>query len=91
MASFQTNLTVQQVQAAVDALRLAYLSGTVEVRFSDGKSQRFDSLDKIRVAIQDGEDWIRQMSGQGTGNSVSFAQHKRGDGPCGPGRLFGTW
>ena len=91
MPSFDTNLTTDQVKAAIDALRLAYLSGTLEVRFADGKSQRYQSASDMLKAIQTGEDWLKQMSGQGNGSSVSFAQHKRGDGPSGPGRLFGTW
>jgi len=76
-------LTVDQLQASVDALKLAYLSGTLEVRFSDGKSQRFQNGADVLKAIEAGEDWIRQASG-GTDVRVAFAQHKRGDGPTGP-------
>jgi hypothetical protein len=83
MASFQTNLTTEQILTQLDSLRLAYLNGVVEVRFSDGKTQRYDSLDAILRAIEAGEDWLRQMTGQ-QGSRCTFAQHKRGDGPTGP-------
>lgn len=89
MASFQTNLTPAQVLAQVDALRLAYLSGSLEVRFSDGKSMRYQSTEQMLTAIQNGEDWLRQMSGQ-QGSRCTFAEHKRGDGPTGP-TCFDTW
>lgn len=83
MSSFQTNLTPDQVLAQLDTLRMAYLSGNLEVRFSDGKSMRYQSTQQILIAIQTGEDWLRQMGGQQP-TRVTFAQHKRGDGPCGP-------
>jgi hypothetical protein len=89
MASFLTNLSSAQVQAKLDELRLAYISGVLEIRFADGKTQRYQSSADMLKAIQTTEDWLRQMNGQGGGSSVSFAQHKRGDGPSGPGRCFG--
>ena len=90
MASIPTNLTALQVQSAVDALRLAYLAQTLTVRFTDGRMVTYQSSDAMLKAIQTGEDWIRSMSGQGA-TRVAFAQHKRGDGPDGPGRLFDEW
>lgn len=90
MASFQTNLTQSQIQSALDNLRLAYLSGTLEVRFSDGKSQRFQSSADMLKAIQAGEDWLRQISGV-TDTRCTFAQHKRGDGPDGPSPYLYPW
>lgn len=89
MASFLTGLTTTQVQTSLDQLRLAYLSGVLEIRFADGKTQRYQSSTEMLKAIQTAEDWLRQMNGQGSGSSVSFAQHKRGDGPSGPGSCFG--
>jgi hypothetical protein len=83
--SIQTNLTADQILSQLDALRLAYLSGTLEVRFSDGKAQRFQSTGDILKAIQTGEDWLRTMNGT-TESRVGLAQHKRGDGPSGPSR-----
>jgi hypothetical protein len=79
-------LTATELQQRVDDLKRAYLSGVLEVRFSDGKSERFQNMSDMLKAIQTGEDWIAQAAGQ-TGNRVSFAQHKRGDGPTGPSRF----
>lgn len=88
--SIQTNLTQAQVLSALDSLRLAMLSGTLEVRFSDGKAQRFNSTKDILTAITAGEDLLREMGGQSE-TRCSFGQTKRGDGPQGAGRLFDTW
>jgi hypothetical protein len=90
MSTIQTSLTVDILQAKVDALKLAYLEGTLEIRFSDGKAQRFQNANDMLKAIETGEDWIRELANQGS-TRCSFAQHKRGDGPSGPGRLFDTW
>ena len=83
MASIQTALTFSQIQAAVDALRLAMLTGTLEVRFADGRSQTFQKISDMKVAIEAGEEMMRSLSG-GTDTRCTFAQHKRGDGPDGP-------
>jgi hypothetical protein len=81
--SLQTNLTTAQIMATLDTLRLAYLSGTLEVRFSDGRSQTFQSAKNILQAISTGEDWLRELGGT-PDTRCTFAQHKRGDGPDGP-------
>jgi hypothetical protein len=80
------DLTTDELRDRVADLKRAYLSGVLEVRFSDGKSQRFQNMGDMLKAIQTGEDWIGQAAGQNT-NRVSFAQHKRGDGPSGPSRF----
>ena len=85
--SIQTNLTTDQVKANLDQLRLAMLSGTLEVQFSDGKRQRFQSTGDILKAIAAGEEMLRDIAGQ-TESRVSYAQHKRGDGPGGPCRRW---
>ncbi len=76
-------LSTTELQQRIDDLKRAYLSGVLEIRFSDGKSQRFQSMADMLKAIQAGEDWLQQATGQ-TGVRCSFAQHKRGDGPAGP-------
>lgn len=89
MGGLQTNLTADQILAQLDALRLAFLSGTLEVRFSDGKTMRYNSTADILKAIQTGEDWLRQLGSQQSSH-CTLAQHKRGDGPTGP-TLFDRW
>jgi hypothetical protein len=79
-------LTADELQQRVDDLKRAYLSGTLRVRFADGKEQQFQSAADMLKAIQTGEDWIRQASNQ-TDSRCTFAQHKRGDGPTGPTSL----
>jgi hypothetical protein len=86
MSFIDTNLTREQILAALDKLRLAYLSGDLEVHF-ENRSRRFQSASEILKAIQAGEDWLRSMSGAPEVR-VSFAQHKRGDGPTGPSRFW---
>jgi hypothetical protein len=88
--AIQTNLTQAQVQSALDALRLAMLSGTLKVTFADGKSQEFQNTEAILKAIAAGEDLLREMGGQSE-TRCAFGQTKRGDGPQGAGRLFDTW
>jgi hypothetical protein len=88
--AIQTNLTQAQVQSALDALRLAMLSGTLKVQFADGKSQEYQSTAALLNAITAGEDLLREMGGQSE-TRCSFGQTKRGDGPQGAGRLFDTW
>lgn len=85
----QTNLTQAQVLAKLDALRLAMLEGTLEIRFADGKAQRFNSTSEMKLAISAGEDLLREMSGTPE-TRCAFGQTKRGDGPQG-GRGFDRW
>jgi len=80
------DLTTDELRDRVADLKRAYLSGVLEVQFSDGKRQRFQNMSDILKAIQTGEDWIAQASGQSSAR-VAFAQHKRGDGPTGPSRF----
>jgi len=80
-------LTVDQLQAQLDSLNAELGSATAEVRGADGRSIRKRSIDEILKAKAAVEDMIREASGS-TGSRVSFAQHKRGDGPDGP---TGRW
>jgi len=79
-------LTTDELQQRVDDLKRAYLSGILEVRFSDGKAQCFQNMTEMLRAIENGEDWIRQAANQNS-TRCSLAQHKRGDGPTGPSRF----
>lgn len=86
--AIQTNLTQPQVLGALDALRLAMLSGTLKVVFADGKSQEYQSIEAMQKAIAAGEDLLREMGGTSQ-TRCSFGQTKRGDGPQGGTRCDG--
>ena len=75
-------LTLQQLQANLDALVTALGNPAAEVHFSD-RSVRYRSIAEIRAAISETTDQISLLGG-GAASRVSLAQHKRGDGPSGP-------
>lgn len=77
------SIPLAELQQRVDDLKRAYLSGTLSIRFSDGKEQRFQSMDSMLKAIQAGEDWIAQTSGS-VPSQTTLVETKRGDGPTGP-------
>ena len=86
-------LTIGQLQANLAALQMALGNPVMEARFPDGKVVRYRSVDDIRKAIAEVEDDIRELSGGGDCR-VALAQHRRGDGPRGPGFPFlgdGYW
>jgi hypothetical protein len=76
-------LTVQQLQANLDAVTQAIGSPTLKVRFPDGREVTYRSTDELLKAKAAIEEDIRKTSGQ-TGSRVRFAQHQRGDGSTGP-------
>ena len=76
-------LTVQQLQANLDAINQALGNPTIKVRFPDGREVTGRPVDELRKAKAEIEEDIRRASGQ-TGSRVRFAQHQRGDGPTGP-------
>ena len=82
-------LTIQQLQANLDAVNQALGNPTLRVRFPDGREVTYRSVDELRKAKAEIEEDIREASGQ-TGSRVRFAQHKRGDGPTGP-TLIDWW
>jgi hypothetical protein len=53
------------------------------VRYSDGRSVTYRSIEDLRKAKAEIEEDIRELSG-GSGSRVRLAQHRRGDGPTGP-------
>ena len=76
-------MTLQQLQANLDAINQAIGNPTLKVRFPDGRELTNRPIDELRKAKAEIEENIRQASGQ-TGSRVRFAQHQRGDGPTGP-------
>jgi hypothetical protein len=88
-----TNLTLAQLVAGRDALITALTSPTLSAHMPDGGSVTFRSVDEIRKAIAEIEDAIREAQGAGNGSKSSLGQHRRGDGPRGPGLpwSWGLW
>lgn len=82
-------LTIQQLQANLDAVNQALGNPTLRVRFPDGREVTYRSVDELCKAKAGIEESIRQVSGK-TGNRATLAQHKRGDGPTGPA-LYDRW
>jgi hypothetical protein len=82
-------LTIQQLQANLDAVNQALGNPTLKVRFPDGREVTYRTVDDLRKAKAEIEEDIRKATG-GTGSRVRFAQHKRGDGPTGPS-LYDRW
>ena len=76
-------LTLQQLQANLDAITQAIGGPTLKVRFPDGREVTYRSMDELLKAKATIEEDIRKTSGQ-VGSRVRFAQHQRGDGPTGP-------
>lgn len=75
-------LTVQQLQANLDALTAALGNPAAEVTTSAGRI-RYRSIAEIQMAIGETQNQIALLSG-GPPSRVGLAQHKRGDGPSGP-------
>jgi len=82
-------LTIQQLQANLDAVTQAIGGPTLKVRFPDGREVTYRSTDELLKAKAAIEEDIRKTSGQ-TGSRVRFAQHQRGDGPTGPS-MWDRW
>lgn len=83
-------LTVQQLQASLDALVTALGSPTLSCRFADGRMVTYRSIAEIKAAISEITNQIEAVSG-GARSRVGFAQHKRGDGPGGPSSRCDRW
>jgi len=78
-------LTVAQLVANLNALYSALGNPAASAHMPDGSSVTFRSIDDIKKAIAETEDAIRQAGSTGAGTKSTLAQHKRGDGPRGPG------
>jgi hypothetical protein len=82
-------LTIQQLEANLDAVTQAIGGPTLKVRLPDGREVTYRSVDELLKAKAAIEEDIWKTSGQ-TGSRVRFAQHQRGDGPTGP-TLIDRW
>ena len=80
---------VDQIQADLDTLNAAKARPEKIVQFPDGRRVQYRDMDELLKAIAATEEDLRKASG-GTGSRVRFAQHKRGDGPAGPG-TYDQW
>lgn len=76
-------LTLQQLQAQLDAVQTAIGDVTARNRTPDGRESQNRSIDELRKAEALLQELIRQAQG-GTGSRVRLAQHKRGDVPLTP-------
>ena len=76
--------TLQQLQADLDAIQAAIGDKVMRVRFPNGSDVTFRSMSELLVAKADIEDAIRTSGGKSASKST-LAQHRRGDGPGGPG------
>ena len=82
-------VTLEQLQARLDAINQAIGDPVWRSRSPDGREVTGRTIDELRKAKAEIEEDIREMSG-GTGSRVRLAQHKRGDGPIGP-TLYDRW
>ena len=57
-------LTIQQLQANLDAVNQALGNPTLKVRFPDGREVTYRSVDELRKAKAEIEEDIRKASGQ---------------------------
>jgi hypothetical protein len=73
-----------QLQANLAAINAAIGDPTLSVRYPDGRSVTFRSAADLLKAKADIEDEIRCVGGAHASKST-LAQHRRGDGPYGPG------
>jgi len=80
-------VTLQQLQARLDAINQAIGDPTWKSRMSDGREVTGRTIDELRKAKAEIEEDIREMSGA-TGGRVRLAQTKRGNGPSGPDRWW---
>jgi hypothetical protein len=81
-------VSIMQLQALRDAIVLAIGNPTLRARTADGKEVQYRSIGEAKTALGIIDDEIRKAGGAST-PSVSLAQHKRGDGPSGPGAPWG--
>lgn len=82
-------LTLQQLQANLDAINNAIGDPTLRVRFPDGREVQYRTVDELRKAKAEIEEDIRELSNPNT-SRARFGQHKRGDGADGPS-LYDWW
>ena len=77
-------LTLQQLQANLDKIHQEIANCAAKVRFPDGREVTSRPMDELLKAKADIEEQIRTFGGK-TDSKSTLAQHRRGDGPHGPG------
>jgi hypothetical protein len=76
--------TLSDLQGYLTAINRALGDPTLTVRYPDGRSVTFRTTDELIKAKATLEDQIRNFGG-GHASKSTLAQHRRGDGPFGPG------
>ena len=82
-------LTLQQLYANRDAVQQAKGSPILRVHYPDGRDITYRSMDELNKAEASIDEAIRTFGGHPDSKST-LAQHRRGDGPYGPG-FPGRW
>ena len=77
-------LTLQQLQAQLDAINTELGNPEQSYRAADGRMVVKRPVAELLLAKADLEDQIRDYGG-GNASKSTLGQHKRGDGPYGPG------
>ena len=76
-------LTLQQLQAQLDAINMELGNTVGSIRTADGRSQTMKPVAELLKAKADIEDQIRNYGGAQSSKST-LGQTRRGDGPIGP-------
>ena len=83
-------LTLQQLQSMLDAINTELGNVVGTIRTADGRSQTSKPVAELLKAKADIEDQIRSYGGTNASKST-LGQHRRGDGPWGPGFPWFWW
>jgi hypothetical protein len=86
MSTQPTSLTLAQLQQLQTATIMALGSGVLRAEFG-GRKVEYRSVADAKQALEVLSDLILTASGR-TETRVGLAQHKRGDGPTGPGPFY---
>jgi len=76
--------SLSDLQGYLAAINKAVGDPALSVRYPDGRAVTFRSMDELLKAKASVEDQIRNY-GTGHASKSTLAQHRRGDGPFGPG------
>jgi hypothetical protein len=76
--------TLAQLQADLAAINAALADPVLRCHYPDGRDVTFRSTQELLLAKADKEDEIRCFGGARASKST-LAEHRRGDGPYGPG------
>lgn len=84
-------IALSELQDQRDAAARAAISPIFSARMSDGRMVVYKSQADAERAVAFADAEIAKATGGISGNRVSLAQHRRGDGPSGPGFPFWPW